>query len=102
MALSDSPMAVPEPLPQAQQRQIKLPQDKWTDEYALSIVKSDWAYAESYRVNAHDWRYRNADELYLGWAAQRFWDGTRIPRSSLGQYVIFQQIMGMLPKIVPQ
>lgn len=92
--------AIPEPLPTELQKQIKSPTDKWSDDYALRIVRSDWAYAESYRVNAHDWRYRNADELYLGWVGQRFWEGTRVPRSSLPVYVVFEQVEAMLPKIV--
>jgi hypothetical protein len=92
---------IAEPLEGKDASKILTPEDSWTDERALKIVRSDWAYAESFRVNAHDWRYRNADELYLGWYPQRYWDGTRIPRSSLGQYVIFQQIQAMLAKTVP-
>jgi hypothetical protein len=100
MAIVDTTPAVPEPLPSDEQRRIPKPSEKWTDDYALSVVKSDWAYAESYRVNAHDWRYRNADELYLAWAGQNYWEGTRVPRSSLGLYVVFEQVEAMLPKIV--
>src|SRR5215469_15242874 len=100
--LVDTTPAIPEPLPADEQRRIPPPSEKWTDEYASKIVRSDWAYAESYRVNAHDWRYRNADELYLAWAGQQFWEGTRVPRSSLGVYVVFEQIEAMVPKIVSQ
>jgi hypothetical protein len=82
------------------EEQIKLPGDPWTNERALKVVRTDFAYAESYRVHAHDWRYRNAAELYLAWAGQRYWDGTRVPRSSLGIYVVFEQVESMLPKIV--
>lgn len=101
MAYADSNVVpIPEPLSTAEQEKI-LPDDrKWTDDYALSVVKSDWAYAESYRINAHDWRYRNANELYLAWAGQRYWDGTRVPRSSLGMYVVFEQVEAMLPKVI--
>jgi hypothetical protein len=91
---------IPDPLPLTQQTKIKGPEDKWTDAYALRIVRSDFAYAEAYRTHAHDWRYRNASELYLAWAGQRFWEGTRVPRSSLGIYVTFEQVESMLPKIV--
>ena len=91
---------VAEPLPLYQQQQIKALPSKWTDEYAKRVVRSDFAYAESYRTHAHDWRYRNAAELYLAWTGQRYWDGTRVPRSSLGIYVLFEQVEGMLPKIV--
>jgi hypothetical protein len=92
--------AIPEPLQGREAKEIKMPGDKWSDERAFKIVKSDFAYAESYRVHAHDWRYRNASELYLAWAGQRYWDGTRVPRSSLGIYVVFEQVESMLPKIV--
>ena len=91
---------IAEPLSYEQQKKILPDDEKWTDQYALSVVKSDWAYAESYRTNAHDWRYRNASELYLAWAGQRYWDGTRVPRSSLGMYVVFEQVEAMLPKVV--
>lgn len=88
---------VPEPLPLKDQQKIN---DDWSDTTALRIVRSDFAYAESYRTAAHDWRYRNAAELYLAWAGQRYWDGTRVPRSSIGIYACFEQVESMLPKIV--
>src|SRR5258708_7601496 len=88
---------IPDPLPQNQQTKIGL---DWSDSNALRIVRTDFAYAEAYRTHAHDWRYRNAQELYLAWAGQRYWDGTRVPRSSLGIYVCFEQVESMLPKIV--
>jgi hypothetical protein len=88
---------IPDALPQSQQSKIGV---DWTDANALRIVRSDFAYAEAYRTHAHDWRYRNAMELYLAWTGQRYWDGTRVPRSSLGIYVCFEQVESMLPKIV--
>lgn len=88
---------VAEPLPQTQQTKIDV---NWSDENALRIARSDFAYAESYRTHSHDWRYRNAMELYLAWAGQRYWDGTRVPRSSMGIYVVFEQVEAMLAKIV--
>lgn len=93
--LGTSPIA--DPLPQSQQNTIGI---NWTDANALRLVRTDFAYAEAYRTHAHDWRYRNAMELYLAWAGQRYWDGTRVPRSSLGIYVCFEQVESMLPKIV--
>lgn len=96
----DAATPVPEPLPQSEQRKLDAPSDKWNNRKAFQIVRSDWAFYESYRTNAHDWRYRNSDELYLAWAGQRYWDGTRVPRSSLGIPVTFQQIEALLPKIV--
>lgn len=101
MAYGDGPVApIPSPLEGAQAKIIKMPDDPWSDDRALRIVKSDFAYAEAYRTHSHDWRYRNASELYLAWAGQRYWDGTRVPRSSLGIYVVFEQVESMLPKLV--
>ena len=91
---------VPEPLTGREAKIIKLPGDNWSDDRALRVVKTDFAFAEAYRTHSHDWRYRNAAELYLAWAGQRYWDGTRVPRSSLGIYVVFEQVESMLPKIV--
>lgn len=101
MSYADSPNAgIPDPLTGKQQREIKLPDAAWSNERALKIVRTDFAYAEAYRTHAHDWRYRNANELYLAWAGQRYWDGTRVPRSSIGLFVVFEQVESMLPKIV--
>ena len=98
MAYGDLGVApIPDPLPLTEQTKIGV---DWTDANALRIVRSDFAYAEAYRTHAHDWRYRNASELYLAWAGQRYWEGTRVPRSSLGIYVAFEQVESMLPKIV--
>lgn len=91
---------VPEPLQGKAAREIKGPDDSWSDERALQIVRTDFAYAEAYRTHAHDWRYRSAAELYLAWVGQRYWDGTRVPRSSVPVFVIFEQVESMLPKLV--
>ena len=79
---------------------IYSPSQQWPDDYALDRAKEDFELAESYRSTNHDWRFRNADELYLGWAQQKMWEGTRIPRSSLGIYLVFEQVESMLPKVV--
>src|SRR5215472_4758699 len=98
MSYGDQGVApIPDPLPQNEQTKIS---HDWSDTTALRIVRSDFAYAEAYRTHSHDWRYRNAMELYLAWAGQRYWDGTRVPRSSLGIYATFEQVESMLPKIV--
>lgn len=101
MAYGDLAVApIPEPLTGVEAKKIPTPDMEWSNDRALRIVRTDFAYAESYRVHAHDWRYRNASELYLAWAGQRYWDGTRVPRSSIGLYVVFEQVESMLPKIV--
>lgn len=79
---------------------IYAPDQAWPDGYALERVVQDFNLAENYRSMNHDWRFRNADELYLAWMNQKYWEGTRIPRSSLGIYLIFEQVESMLPKVV--
>lgn len=91
---------IPDPITGKEAEHIVTPDEDWSNDRALRIVRTDFSYAESYRVHSHDWRYRNASELYLAWAGQRYWDGTRVPRSSLGIFVVFEQVESMLPKIV--
>lgn len=79
---------------------IYSPSEAWPDSYALDRVVQDFNLAENYRSMNHDWRFRNADELYLAWMNQRYWEGTRIPRSSLGIYLVFEQVESMLPKVI--
>lgn len=88
------------PLTPTQQQVVSSPTDDWSDDFALKVVVQDWNYAEAYRQANHDWRFRNADEMYLAWVGQKFWEGTRIPRSSLGCYVALEQIESMLPQIM--
>src|SRR5207248_6033200 len=42
------------------------------------------------RTHSHDWRYRNAAELYLAWAGQRYWDGTRSEERRVGKECRFR------------
>lgn len=98
--IPDPVQPIQAPLSSDEQAKILLPEDPWSKRMAWQIVSNDWAQAEQYRINAHDWRYRNSDELYLGYSGQRYWDGTRIPRSSLGVPVCFTQIESLLPKTV--
>src|SRR5215831_10752639 len=79
---------------------VYMPGQQWSDQWALDHVVADYNLAEQYRTLNHDWRFRNSDELYLAWMVQKYWEGTRIPRSNLGIYVAFQQVESLLPKAV--
>lgn len=72
----------------------------WSDSSALEIVRQDFDTAENFRRSNHDPRWHLADALYLGYEKQRVWKGTKIPRSSLSMFVVFQQVESMLPKVV--
>jgi len=87
------------PLTGAEQ-QIKEPTDPWTDDMACKIAVQDFLAAERYRSQNHDWRYRVSDELYLAWVAQKYWEGTKIPRASIPVFLAFQQVESLLPKLM--
>lgn len=79
---------------------VHRPTDDWSDQFALYVAKADFEQAEIYRTNNHDSRWSMADMLYAGYEKQRVWEGTKIPRSSLGMFVVFSQIESLLPKVL--
>lgn len=89
-----------EVLTDAEQHKVHAPTDEWSDSFALKVAKADFEAAEIYRTNNHDKRWQLADDLYFGWEKQRVWEGTKIPRSSLGMFVVFSQIESLLPKVL--
>ena len=99
MALVEEPQ---EPLraetPQTLEEQPLTALEPWSDYIALKRVKKNFEHAENYTRLNHSWRWSNADELYLGWMQQKFWEGTKIPRSSLPVYLTFEHIESALPQ----
>ena len=88
------------PLTNEESSRILLADQKWSDDYALKIACQDFNAAESYRTSNLDFRWATADQLYLGWGATKFWEGTRIPRANIPNYTVFEQTEAMLPKVV--
>ena len=82
------------------EQKVITPEVEWSASYAAKIVVSDFQKAEAYRTQNQDWRMRNADELYLAWTGTKYWEGTRVPRSSLGFYVAYEQIESLLPSVM--
>src|SRR5690349_5624891 len=78
----------------------KLPTDQWSDTYAKNIALGDFQKAEGYRTTNHDWRFRISDQLYLAWTQRKTWEGTKIPRSSVGIFLALEQIEALLPNVV--
>lgn len=78
----------------------KAPTDKWTDTYAAQVALGDFKKAEGYRTINHDWRFRVSDQLYLAWTQRKTWEGTKIPRSSVGIFLALEQIEALLPNVV--
>ena len=78
----------------------KLPTDPWNDTYAKNIALGDFQKAEGYRTINHDYRFRISDQLYLAWTQRKTWEGTKIPRSSVGIFLALEQIEALLPNVV--
>ena len=84
----------------AQENKVYDPAETWTDSFALKVAVQDFQRAETYRTQNCDWRWRTANELYQAWVQQKYWEGTKVPRASIGVFVAFEQIESMLPKIL--
>lgn len=76
------------------------PLQKWTDTYAAQIAIGDFKKAEAYRTINHDWRFRVSDQLYLAWTQRKTWEGTKIPRSSVGIFTALEQVEALLPSFL--
>lgn len=88
------------PLTDREQYAVTLPDGVWSDVFACKVAVQDFQAAEAYRTQNADWRWRNSDELYQAWVQQKYWEGTRIPRASIGVFTAFEQIESMLPKLL--
>jgi hypothetical protein len=93
-------LQVPGPLTSEQEKKIHRTTDKWSDDFALKVATQDFNYAETFRTSNLDYRWSNADQLYLAYVQTRYWEGTRIPRANIGVFTAFEQIESFLPKIV--
>ncbi len=72
----------------------------WSQDEAKKIVLRDFSSAETFRMQNHDWRWRNADQTYLSWVTPKYWEGTQVPRASLQVHLAFQQIESLLPQVI--
>ncbi len=101
--MSTSPMAnaAQPPLTAAEDARITLPVDSWSNSRALAIAVGDFEEMSNFRnTSGHDIRLQIAEELYLGWQPKKYWEGTRIPRSSLGVPISMDQVEALMPPIM--
>src|SRR5476649_2058535 len=70
------------------------------DEIALALVNSSYERYRVWRYRNHDLRWNTDDALFVGWMPQRRWEGTQVPRSSLGVPISFDQIESAYPVIM--
>lgn len=87
-------------LTQREQNKIILTDEQWSNSFALNVVVEDYYRASNYRFQNHDWRWGNADELYLGWVPPRYWEGTKIPRANISVMTAYEQVEAMMPRIM--
>jgi hypothetical protein len=89
------------PLTEAQRYQVVMPTEKWTNQYAITIVKDSVDYMESFLQSAgHYSRWAAADEQFVGWRPQTFWDGTRRPKARIPVMLLFSQLQSLLPAVL--
>ncbi len=81
---------------------LKLGIDEINEKYALQLVRETFDNYEQYRSMNHDSRWNIADTLFYGWLPSKTWEGTTVPRSSLGQPIVFDQIEAALPAIAQE
>lgn len=80
------------------ERDYYKPEDPWSDDHAVEVVKRDFAFADSYLVKNHYTRWNNADRIYLAWTEQKYWEGTKVPRATPSVFLAFEQIESLLPR----
>ena len=79
---------------------FKFFQSEIDDVYALNLVQQLFPLSENYRSTAaHDQRWNTNDSLFCGWKDMKVWEGTNIPRASLGIPIVFDQIESAVPAI---
>lgn len=76
-------------------------EDDFPDETALKIVIQDKANATSW-IQSQGWvlQWQRDERLYLFKVPTRFWEGTNVPRSSLGMPVVYEAIESILPQFM--
>lgn len=79
---------------------LRLLQEHFQENEALSLVKQTFNHYETWRQVNHDSRWKMHDMLYFGYVPPKVWQGTSVPRSSLGQPIVFDQIESAMPQIM--
>lgn len=74
--------------------------EQMKDDIALGLVNSQYERYRIWRYRNHDLRWNTDDALYVGWMPQRFWEGSRVARSSLGVPITFDQCESAAPVIM--
>src|SRR5215475_10126333 len=87
----DSQVGPPKP------EEAKLAPESWDDDLALRIVVADFERTSQHRQQNFDLKWDDNDRLLHANVAQKVWDGTNTPRSSLGVRLVWQQVESLIP-----
>src|SRR6185369_13091932 len=89
------------PLSEAEEKQVPGPTDQWSEPRAKSIAIQNQEKCEKFLQTAgHIRRWNVSDELYLAYSPSKVWEGTRIPRASLGVPLVMEQLESLLPNVM--
>jgi hypothetical protein len=70
------------------------------DALALSLVVKTFNEYEAFRKTNHDCRWQKHDKLRNGDVPQRKWEGTDVPKVSLGIPIVFDQEESLVPALI--
>lgn len=87
----ESPVGPPRP------EEALLAPEQWDDDLALRIVIADFEKSQQHRQQNFDLKWDDNDRLLHANVAQRVWEGTNTPRSSLGVKLVWQQVESLIP-----
>lgn len=85
------------PMTEEEKKKVTSPAQEWDNEFALKIATTDYEESERYLAKFHQQRFRSADEMYTAWVTPKVWEGTKMPRASLGVFLGLQQVHSILP-----
>ena len=76
---------------------IKPAPSKWTDIFALRVVLADFNKFSRFRMQQWDQRWTDNDRILHANVEQRVWEGTSVPRASIGVKLEQQQLESLIP-----
>lgn len=89
-------------LTQPQMNTIVTDPAEWSDDFALKTTIRDFQTWENYRSYNHDRRFREAERLITGWVEKKYWEGTKVQRSSIPVFIALQEIEVLQSRIIDQ
>jgi len=83
-----------------EEKTVQTDPQEWKDDFALKVAVRDFQIAEAYRSANHDRRFREAEKLLTGWVEKKFWEGTKVQRSSVPVFIALQEIEVLQSRLI--